>query len=341
MAFRKDIDIEYLSRIFFLFSKMVGSLAEQSDHFNEIKKLINYLYPATNWSILRLDKTTNQLFFTVIEGEVSHLLKPIPVKVGEGICGQVALTGIPKVITTPSEIPLFTQTIDEATGFKTNSIIAVPILQQNKVIGVFELVNVQDPEQFKDILQVNLLQIIANLAGIFFSISNNQKEIIDTSERDTLTGIYNRFFLDKFILNKKKASGQKNKENNLLIIMIDLNNFKEINDTYGHLIGDSLLKEAAHQLSKKFRKDDLIVRYGGDEFIVVINLKKYNATIDVEQITINKLNEISLSLPYSCTLSYGVSHGNKENFYTALDLADQRMYANKRQQESLGSDVGI
>lgn len=325
MKVRSDKEIELLSKISSLFSKIVGSMSKQSEHFNEIKKLINYIYQQESWSILRLDEASKKLFFTVVKGDSAPILKQIPIKLGEGICGQVALSGKPQVLTRSENKPLFTQSVDNMTGFDTQSIVAVPIIARNKVIGVLELINVDQPEIFKKNKHMNLLQIIANLIGLVFVLSSSHQEILDFSERDILTGLYNRFWIKKFI-----SSLSPNNNDDCLISMIDLNNFKEVNDTYGHLTGDSILKETANLLIKGFRKNDLIIRYGGDEFIIIIDLQNSSQFNEVKASTQKKLNKISKALPYSCSLSYGISYGKKHDFYSLLDKADKFMYTNKR-----------
>lgn len=323
-----------MREIILLFSEIVTSVAKQSDHFNEIKKLINYIYQSPNWSILRLDETTNQLFFTVIEGEASKLLKPIPIKVGDGICDQVALTGIYKIIDEFDEKPDITKSIDNVTHFKTKNIIAVPIKNNNKIMGVLELINVENPAKFKLAIHLNLLQTIANLVGLIFSLSNTHQGLIFSSERDILTGLLNRTFFNNYTKKNDPINKSEHIENHLLV-MIDVDNFKGVNDKYGHLTGDHVLKDTAKLLTKKFRKDDLIIRYGGDEFIIIIKLKNNDKEHNIKKTTENKLNAISRAMPYSCSLSYGISCGEKLNFHTLLDEADKLMYKNKRQNNIL------
>lgn len=329
MRLRNKEEIDLLSRVSSLFSKIIGSISRESEHFKEIKKLINYIYELDSWSILRLDETSNCLFFTVVEGDSENLLKQIPIKIGEGICGQVALTGVHQIVTFTEKKPEFTESVDNATGFITKSIVAVPIINRNRVIGVLELINVNNPDVFKIPRHLNLLQIIANLIGLILVLSSSHQEIIDFSERDILTGLYNRAWIKKFV------NHMNSNDHDCLIIMLDLDNFKEVNDNYGHLIGDSLLKEVANLLNKKFRKGDLVIRYGGDEFIILIDLQKCEKNKNIMEFTKKKLNKISRSLPYSCSLSYGMSCGKKQDFFAILEEADKFMYTNKKKGKNL------
>lgn len=324
---KENHNVELLTQIIAIFARIISCVADQSDHFNEIKKLVNSIYTTKNWSILRLDETTNQLFFTVIESDIDYALKQIPIKVGDGICGQVALSGKTQIINARDEKPAFTQSVDETTHFNTQTIIAVPIKHHNKVVGVLELINIENHQEFvANPHQMNLLHRIADLIGVIFSLSSIHQEIIVSSERDTLTGVFNRYYLNKVL---KKKSGDANDD--LLLVMIDLNNFKAVNDQYGHLAGDKVLRESARLLATNFRQDDIIIRYGGDEFLLLLEPEHTEQLGQLVLIVEDKLNMISNFLPYSCTFSYGMSGGKKKDFTQLFKQADERMYQNKRQ----------
>ena len=87
---------------------------------------------------------------------------------------------------------------------------------------------------------------------------------------DYLTGVYNRREADYLLKNKihNKTPGRS-----FLGILIDIDNFKEINDRYGHLTGDKVLEISAELIKNSLRKDDFVARYGGDEFLVLLNIK--------------------------------------------------------------------
>lgn len=340
---RNDADyspemLEILNQVVGMFSKIISCITEGSDHFNEIKKFISYLYGVKNWSILRLDETTNQLFFTILESESGEVLKQIPIKVGEGVCGRVAATGKYEIITKIGDKHAFTKSIDNITHFTTESIIAVPIRYSAKVVGVLELINVKNPEIFNDNNQLSLLQTIADFIGVIFSLSNSHQEIIFSSERDSLTGLYNRFFLKKTLENINKSENPHisiSDESIMLIVMADLNNFKTVNDSYGHLVGDNILKETANLLTSHFREEDLIIRYGGDEFIILI--EPHEEINKMVEIISTKLEFISLCLPYGCSVAFGITSGRKSEFNQLLQDADKLMYCHKQQKKTIVS----
>lgn len=199
-----------------------------------------------------------------------------------------------------------------------------------KLWGFWELINVDNPQMFKLPNHLDLLQTVGNLIGLIFSLTNTHQELIISSERDVLTGLLNRTFFNNF-MNKNSSLVESEQNENYLLVMIDVDNFKAVNDKYGHLTGDLVLKDMAGLLVKKFRKDDLIIRYGGDEFIIIVKLKDNDNKQLIKKSTESKLKQISKSMPYSCSISYGISCGDKLSFHTLLDEADKFMYKNKRQ----------
>lgn len=103
---------------------------------------------------------------------------------------------------------------------------------------------------------------------LVFQFSRHYRTILDLSIRDTLTGLYNsRFFWEIFRIEVEKA---KRYNRSLALLILDLDNFKPINDLYGHTIGDMVLKELAKTIKKRIRSSDFAARYGGDEFVVVL-----------------------------------------------------------------------
>jgi diguanylate cyclase (GGDEF)-like protein len=334
---KDKVDQIQLIEIFNFMIKIIANIANEVDHFNEIKNLINYIYDVKSWSILRLDETTNQLFFTILESDSEEVLKQIPIKLGEGICGEVARTGVPQIITQVHDSKnKFTKSIDAITGFNTQNIVAVPILYSGKVLGVLELVNVKNPDIFNtDYNQLILLQTIANFIGVIFTVSSTHHEIVISSERDILTGVHNRVYLKKILdsLDVECHLLRKGDINELLVVMIDLNDFKKVNDNLGHLAGDFVLKETAKLLTYYFRKEDLIIRYGGDEFMILIDTQQMEENF--QDIVKDKLEKISSSLPHQCSLAFGISSGEKIYFGQIMHEADKLMYEDKFRKKHL------
>jgi len=183
-------------------------------------------------------------------------------------------------------------------------------------------------EEVKIQILQNLLTIVTQKYDYFTSYQKNLiEENFQKAIRDPLTGLYNRSYLEDFsqnMLNEAKREHIK-----LALVFIDLDNFKSVNDLYGHEKGDEVLKEVAYELKKSFRSYDILVRYGGDEFIVFIKTQN-NFNLKNVLNSINKRIEKKFT-KYHISLSYGIAT-TKESFdlEKLIELADERMYEQKR-----------
>lgn len=154
---------------------------------------------------------------------------------------------------------------------------------------------------------------------------------------DALTGIFNRHFFNEFIY--KEWDRNKRFKQSISFILVDIDNFKSINDNFGHLFGDFILKEVAKILSMSLRNSDFVVRFGGDEFLIVLpqtekgvelvedrilkNLRKWNER--------NKDKNIVVSLSFGSGTFYPYKGDTVER---ALREIDRRMYEDKYRKES-------
>jgi len=159
--------------------------------------------------------------------------------------------------------------------------------------------------------------------GLSAVIQSLQYEMIF---KDRLTKIYNRSFLDYYMRIKSNKA--------LLGIMIDINNFKNINDTFGHDIGDEALITFANVLNKTVGDNGAVIRYAGDEFIIFINSTKQEDGIKVlDQINENLvISKNKFNYPYNLSYSYGFSlfEPDSQSFDVFLNVIDKAMYENKR-----------
>lgn len=156
---------------------------------------------------------------------------------------------------------------------------------------------------------------------------------------DTVTDLPNRRFFESFIQNiLPSLKTPTSIHNQFYLVFIDIDNFKQINDTYGHEWGDSLLQTIAQRLKSNLREKDIVVRYGGDEFVAFIHppTAPHQKDIDIHQIIARLMNmsDIPYKIDNTCmtiTLSFGVScypdHG--DTLEKLISCADKAMYAAK------------
>lgn len=149
---------------------------------------------------------------------------------------------------------------------------------------------------------------------------------------DPLTGLYNRRFFQEFI--EKEAERAKRYGHPIAFSMMDINNFKEVNDRYSHMVGDRVLKEISKLLLENIRESDILVRYGGDEFLLVMPETNGESTTVIERIAdkLEKWNEESELIDETLEVAIGHSHwlpGEDRSIEDALKKADENMYEDK------------
>ncbi len=176
---------------------------------------------------------------------------------------------------------------------------------------------------------LSLLFGIAN--QLLLAVDNNR--LYEESMVDTLTGLYNlRYFQERLVQEFRKA---KNTNQKLAVLMIDVDFFKKFNDTYGHAVGDSVLKQVAQCIAKSCRENDTPARYGGEEFVVILpEADSQTALIAAERIrkkiesTILKVGDEEVRI----TASIGASCFPDvcSQMTELVPLADQAMYVAKK-----------
>jgi diguanylate cyclase (GGDEF)-like protein len=228
-------------------------------------KMAEYFRPET-WSLLMLDHEKNELYFAIAVGTASESLSNVRLKVGEGIAGYVAKHGEKLIVPDVAADPRFAKRIDEMTKLETHSVICVPVRSKLRVLGVIQLVNVNmknfgDQEQF-------FLQALCDYAAIAIENARSVEKIQELTITDDCTGLYNARHLYKTLETEVYRSSRFGYE--FAVVFIDLDHFKQVNDTHGHLIGSKLLAEIGYLVKAQLRLIDYAFRYGGDEFVVLL-----------------------------------------------------------------------
>lgn len=193
------------------------------------------------------------------------------------------------------------------------------------------------PDEVMEKIQKNIEEIITN----FPVPEDNKLDVIKKinfmysrtrylSLTDALTGLYNRRHFDNTV--EREFLRSKRYGGNLTIAIIDIDFFKKINDTYGHLCGDYVLKEVAYLISDNFRKTDLVFRYGGEEFVALLTETSLeSAEIPLERLRkkIENSNFIYAGQQIKVTVSIGASANTQETVAEFLDNADKALYKAK------------
>jgi diguanylate cyclase (GGDEF)-like protein len=314
------------------FSKALVSAYNMETLITAILERIKAIIPAANWSLLLIDPSTQELYFAVVVGVAPEKVKDIRLKPGEGIAGVVAQTGKPVFIPDVNQDPRFSARVDVSTGFETRSIIAFPLVVRGEVIGVFEVVNVEDERYFRE-KYLPHLTILADYVAIAVDNVRNLQKLEARTFIDEVTGFFNtRFLIHELdrLIPLLLGEGQP-----FSLVFLDLDNFKTVVDTYGHLRGSKVLGQVARVLHSLLGPADSLVRYGGDEFIILMPRRSQAETLEITRRLRRTLKATALlqdeGLEVRVTASYGIATipEDARDRETLLVIADKAMFGSK------------
>ena len=241
----------------------------------------------------------------------------------------MAQAGEVVVVPDTSKDSRFFGSVDAKTKMETRSIVAVPVRFRDQCLGVIELINCMGPEGFSK-RDLALLEALADYAAIAIENARHVSRIHELTITDDCTTLYNarhlNFMLDTEIYRSHRYAFE------FSLIFIDLDHFKQVNDTYGHLVGSRLLAEIGQAIKDKCRLIDLAFRYGGDEFVVLLPQTSKENALGVAK-RLHKLIREAMWLKDSSvnvrvTASVGVASYPTDSRTKAelLHLADEAMY---------------
>jgi diguanylate cyclase (GGDEF)-like protein/putative nucleotidyltransferase with HDIG domain len=271
-----------------------------------------------------------------VSGDNFRLFSSLKIPVGEGLSGWVAHNSKPIVNGNPSVEPGY---LNDPTKFSSlRSALAVPLRGESEVVGVLALYRTA-----QDAFTQDHLRIVLNASSkLGFTIENAVKfrEAEDSATTDFLTGLPNTRSLYRHL--EAELSRCKRSNSPLSVLVLDLDGFKQINDRFGHIEGNNLLRMFAAALKDTCREYDYAARIGGDEFVIVAPGMPPKAVAEiVERLQATAAdvgNEVCA--PYMLTVSVGEASypADGEDAETLLSAADRSMYDMKRARHATDTD---
>src|SRR6266478_370850 len=303
-----------------------------------MEKMAEYFRPDT-WSLLMVDEEKDELYFAIAVGTASETLKNVRLRVGEGIAGWVAKHGERLIVPDVYTDPRFAKRIDEMTKLETRSIICVPLRSKLRVLGVIQLVNVH-MEHFTD-QETFFLQSLCDYAAIAIENARSVEKIQELTITDDCTGLYNARHLHRTLETEVYRSSRFGYE--FTVLFIDLDHFKQVNDTHGHLIGSKLLAEIGYLIKAQLRLIDYAFRYGGDEFVVLLPQTGKDQALNVAKRLRDAMRASSFCREEGLNLNVRASIGLATYPHDARDAhdiirqADEMMYlVNNTSRDNIG-----
>jgi len=228
-----------------------------------------------------------------------------------------------------------------AGAWNAGDLLCIPMwVGEQHIIGV---IGVDKPTRVLTITAQILepIEMFANLSTIAVLEARKKKQLAEMALRDPLTQAYNRHFLAEMI--EKEWARARRYESPISLVMIDFVNFREVNVEFGHLEGDRVLEVAAGVLMRAVRDADYVVRYGGDEFLIVMpETGEEQARAACERIT-ESIRGHDFGLPRRLDIRIGSSTWHKDDprqFVDVLDEADKWMYHRSRDKTVPDSETG-
>ncbi|MEM6794575.1 MAG: sensor domain-containing diguanylate cyclase [Acidobacteriota bacterium] len=327
-----------------------------AENLAEILRKANEFVPSEAGSILldnpldkRLDRQDNSLTFVAAFGDRADSLIGRQIPGDRGIAGHVYVHGQAYHASNTREDKFFFSGVDEIIDYESQSLVAIPIRIEQDVCGVLELINRHNAPEYSE-EDRNLLRIFAGYISISIQNILDGRRAQELAKRDNLTGLFNDHYLHVAL--SRVIERSLDLDLDLAVIFLDLDYFKSVNDTHGHLAGSQVLREIGHLLKSHLRayEHGVPARYGGDEFVLVVPDMSIEESVDLAERIRNDIVQThfcdkpgdiqreALNLTgITCSIGVATLHQHMEVRTTVdeckstlLRLADAAMYVAKR-----------
>jgi len=310
---------------------LTGSLELEDILLAIMDKMANFFGPE-RWSLLMIDPVAKDLYYAIAVGEDSSSLRGLRVPLGQGVAGWVAATGNPLVVPNVSLDPHWSTFARNHPDLNIHSIACVPIRSGENTLGVIQLLNSK-----LDLLSeysISFLRILCDYAAIAIQNARSVTLIQELTITDDCTGLFNARRLYT-MLDEKVAQRHLGRPVPFSLLFMDLDHFKSVNDTHGHLVGSRLLAEVGNLLKRIAGPDSAAFRYGGDEFVVLMPSADKETAAELAHALRDGLREQAfltgdgLALHISGSFGLATFPEDGDAVHSILRAADSMMYAVK------------
>ena len=317
------------------------NISQAVNFIDDLKRLISVILDkaietvnAEKGSLMLYDPSDNTLQVKVVYGlkDKKHeddinngIVECKKMKPENGIAGKVFTEKKSIITNLGGQDPRFNQF---STDSNVSSLICVPLIAKGECIGIINITNKKNGKLFNK-KDLEFVEALANQAAI--AVDNAQ--LYELATKDGLTKLYiHRHF---YFLLESEIKRVQRYHHVLSLLMMDIDNFKQVNDTYGHLVGDMVLKEIATTIQKTIRHVDIPARYGGEEFTIILpETAALNAVTIAERLR-KRISEIEVKVDdYTIirpTVSIGISEypNAADDIKALIDCADKALYVSK------------
>ena len=265
----------------------------------------------------------DELAVALVEGDDEEKMRGMRIRFGEGLTGlaarerRAAVSNDAHVDARAGLVP-GTQPTPEA-------VVCMPLIARERLLGVLSIYRTGAGQQFSD-EEIELVADFAAVAALALDNARSRAELEVLAQTDDLTGLSNRRHFRHELERQITAAHQTGSP--LSLLLLDLDNFKAINDSHGHERGDAALQAVAEAIKQQLRPTDLAARVGGDEFVIMLpHTGRTDAQALAEAIATSIRDALA---PLGATASIGVSTLRERRDHNLLAEADRLLYQAKR-----------
>ena len=311
-------------------SKALTGTLDLPEQLHQLGRLVCEALRVEEFCTMLLDEQAHQLVVEAAVGTSLAAARGLRFRLGEGVTGAAAAQGKTIYVKDVQKEPRYLHY--KGLRRSTGSFLCVPLRAKGRIVGAMNL-NRPAVDAFST-QEIRLAEAIAAQAGLAIANARLYQQTLELSYSDPLTGIPNRRHL--FTRLEQEVSRSLRFGDELTVLMIDLDLFKQINDAHGHAVGDAVLRGVAVALQRNVRKVDMVARYGGEEFVVVLPRIARAEALDVAEklrrvVAATPLPAPAGAAPVHVTISVGMaSFGQDATDVAALiEKADIALYEAK------------
>ena len=293
---------------------------------------VGHVVPFDTCCVYIYDDNKGYAFARHVVGKNAQKLAARCIALGEGVTGFALANRSPVNQLHPS---LDFTDINPEAGIKYRSMAALPLFKDDVLLGALSVYS-SELEQYTDD-HMRLLETVTRLASDALGNAMQHAEAESNALTDPLTGLPNaRYLALRF---EEEAARARRTDRTFQVVMLDLDEFKNVNDTYGHKVGDKMLREVAHLIETQLREYDFLARYGGDEFVALVQevvgaqveelCARIESAVSKFSMTVgrNRFARVGISLG---TATFGIDGETLDQLVMAADNEMYRVKSNHR-----------
>lgn len=313
-----------------IFSSIVNGTLDTDSLYHQMVHAIPDVIDVDHAVLTVLDRATGRYRIRAVAGSDDKPLLGVEITSGEGMAGR-AIRDRAAVVDNAFSRDRYSQGVKDHPGPDVAAGVAVPLIRDDVVVGALSLG--RDPSKPFRSSELEVLPILAGLAALAVTNTLLHAEVTESSVRDPLSGLFNRRHLDAVLaqMNAVRARQTLDDRNRVSVILFDLDRFGSFNKRYGHQTGDAVIRQFSDVLRARMRGEDIVARFGGEEFVVVlVGASLEEATQIAEEIR-NRFATADLHGPDGSLVSATVSAGcaamgaDLDTFSELLSRADMAL----------------